>query len=458
MKKRKIIIHAGLHKTGSSSIQIACQKNSDFLLSRKIIYPSFGSEKWANHSIPFSVMFMDNQGERSHSVRAEFSSPEQRVDAEKLFRKIFIDEVARAEDYDVLISGEDVSLFSENELFLLKSFLVENFDCKVDVIIYIRDPIGFAVSNAQELVRAGLYTLGDALKIGGGNLQRIKPKINNFVDVFGFDAVKVFSYDCVAKEHKDIVQHFVKEILAVDGGDFSLPYHNTSMSLEKSLVLSAVQDQDKDVWSFAYKSIPYSGSKIIPGPSLKNQLWNASLEDRSYVWNNFNISFDDIKLSEYYSPEIDLLNLANSLAIIENKYVKLTRKYLLDKMSVNIRDVFPEIYQKILSENFLAFLSSPVGMMSGKVKGRLGGVSGNTVYGWARYLDCDNAVSVGFFLDNVDVGSVLANQSRSDLLKIFNQNCAFFYKIPNLDSKSGSVLRAVNLLDGVDLENSPIFL
>lgn len=351
MKKRKIIIHAGLHKTGSSSIQVACQKNSDFLLSRKIIYPSFGSEKWANHSIPFSVMFMDDQGERSHSVRAEFSSPKQRVDAEKLFKKIFVDEVACAEDSDILISGEDISLFSKNELSLLKSFVVENFDCEIQIIIYIRNPISFSISNAQELVRAGLYTLGNALKIGGGNLQLIKSKIQNFVDIFGIDVIKLFSYDDVVKEYKDVVRHFVRKALVVDGGDFALSLHNTSMSFEKTLILSAIQNQDRKIWDFVCKSIPSHGSKIVPGPSLVDKLRIANLSDIDYAFNKFGINLNDDENRFSFPAFIDLNLFKDCLNIIESRFKNISAQFLVDQILIDIENVFPEVARQIFLMN-----------------------------------------------------------------------------------------------------------
>ncbi len=452
MKKLKFIIHPGLHKTGSSSIQLACQKNSSILFDCGLFYPSFGNKKWVNHSIPLSVMFMENFGERSHSVKSEFPLPEQRASAAKIFSQKFLDEVRSADGKDILISGEDISIFNESELSLFKLFLKDNFDCDIDVVIYVRNPIAFALSNAQELVRAKLYPLGDAIKIGGGNLQKIKTKIENFINVFGLDAVKVFCYDSVVGCDKNIVSHFMGH-LKVYGNDLVFPRLNTSMSFEKTLILSAVQDQDKTIWDSFLKNSPSSGSKIIPGAGLVEMLWEASLSDRKYVQDKFKIEF--LKFTDT-SPSIDMYKFGYFLNTAKSINENIDFFDLVNKIISDIDDVFPEISNKIKSEKYLVKNNNFFELKCSNVRGRLGGFVDGKIYGWARFLNEDRPVKIDLLLNNVIIDSVFANQHRPDLAKKFNQDCAFFYELPNsICFPMDSHLRAVVSEENVELDNSP---
>jgi hypothetical protein len=57
MRYRQIVLHAGLCKTGSTSIQANCRRHRRFLHAHGLVYPqfSFGDRPFIMHSIPLTA-------------------------------------------------------------------------------------------------------------------------------------------------------------------------------------------------------------------------------------------------------------------------------------------------------------------------------------------------------------------------------------------------------------------
>jgi hypothetical protein len=59
---KKIFVHIGVHKTGSTSIQQMLGRNREILIKHGFLYPVFKarSANIFNHSVPFVSMFKKN--------------------------------------------------------------------------------------------------------------------------------------------------------------------------------------------------------------------------------------------------------------------------------------------------------------------------------------------------------------------------------------------------------------
>lgn len=92
-----------------------------------------------------------------------------------------------------------------------------------------------------------------------------------------------------------------------------------------------------------------------------------------------------------------------------------------------------------------------------KSQGNLGGLVGNSVRGWARYVDARKSAVVDIYLNDVLVGSTSADLPRADLEKLFGISCAFSLDLPEgLKVGPADVLRARVSGDVVDIGNSPL--
>jgi len=94
-----------------------------------------------------------------------------------------------------------------------------------------------------------------------------------------------------------------------------------------------------------------------------------------------------------------------------------------------------------------------------KAQGRLEVFADRSFRGWARLLDSDQSAVVEFFVNDVKVGEVVADQYRADLSKSFNRSCAFeFHLSDEISIYGGDLIRARCTVNSTDLVGSPIII
>lgn len=256
---KKVFIHSGFHKTGTTSIQEYCYRNFDILKSNNIYYPKFNSRIWMNQSIPLCMIFTEDNGVKNHSVTDLYPNKNLRKEAERI--EWLREEIVNSGCDNLLFSGEDIVVFSKNELLGFKNFLEDIGFQKFEVIFYVRNPVDYAISISQEFVRAGLSSFYPTLKrclFDFGHEEQIK----KFGSVFGDENVNVFGYDTVLKDKEGLIGHFFKilnvDIVLGEGGRV-----NKSMSLEKLILMSGlIKYFDRKLTLSVLKDIPNDGNKI----------------------------------------------------------------------------------------------------------------------------------------------------------------------------------------------------
>jgi hypothetical protein len=141
---RECILHVGLHKTGSSSIQ-------SFLSSHTlpgILYPDLGE---ANQSRPLATAFRSDATKYhlNRKARLDPSTVEQRRnETRSSLDKAF----ASLEGRRMVLSAEDLSLFPEDDLADFVAFLAQRAG-KIRGLAYIRAVSGWLESLFQETLR-----------------------------------------------------------------------------------------------------------------------------------------------------------------------------------------------------------------------------------------------------------------------------------------------------------------
>lgn len=310
-----------------------------------IVYPSFSEKGWVNHSIPLSLLFMDEERVDYHSVRKIFSDKEARSVATNEVLEHFMLELARSGESTILLSGEDLSTFRKNEFERLKYFFSNLWDCEFELIVYVREPVAYLVSDAQELVRAGIKTVGEAVRMG--NLQRARMKISNLIDVFGRESVQVFSYGDFNSVGDDVVKHF----FGVLGMASPLPMTevirtNLASSLEKILVLSAIQRLQPSLIARIGQALPNQGSKIVLGQASRRMVWDACKDDVEFLRDAYGI---DYHYAEEGGPSLDASVLESYVEIALQCSDDLLRESVLDAIAKDIKGVFPELIDVVLA-------------------------------------------------------------------------------------------------------------
>lgn len=287
--KKEVILHVGLHKTGSTSIQLNCWRYSEQLLSAGIYYPKFSSDNWENHSVPLSLIFQDNPRAKNHTVNNDYNSDASAMAAALQMRLFLINELKKTIANTVLFSAEDVSNFSFEDIIKFKLLLAECGDFDFKVIIYVRHPVKFILSNAQELVRAGEKSLSHIFELG--NIQNSEIKIKNLQRIFGPECIKVYSFDEVVKDFGDVTRHFFK-LINCSHIETDQVMANSATSIEKILVLSAVNSLGVKYVSLLNENLPDKGAKLSIDANIEKYLWLSCSGDVDFLKINFNITFD----------------------------------------------------------------------------------------------------------------------------------------------------------------------
>lgn len=347
---RKVILHVGLHKTGSSAIQETSAKNRDRLKEAGYYYPTFGDTKWTNHSIPLCLLFMGDREEK-HSVIDIFPDSLEREHAAKQKKNALLNELNDYPLLDIIFSGEDISLLETAELYSLKEFI--RCDLEIDdisVILYVRNPVLLAISGAQEWVRAGQKSFGDVLSLG--NLLQAKLKIERLQEVFGIGRVAVFDFDTAVKEHGDITKHFY-ERLGISNEISEFVRINEAMPLEKILVVSALIADSPYLAKACLMALPDDGSRLRPTAHFAAYASNAAEQDIDYLANQFGINYR----TDNYSDEIVLnpavlfrnCHIAVALSVEDGCKPALGLAKLFANMCADIESSFPDLSARLSS-------------------------------------------------------------------------------------------------------------
>ena len=142
---RKIYLHIGSEKTGSTSIQKSLRQNRSWLLRQNLIYPIINDKYLSLLSLPFGNKY-------NHYDGLGIKAPEQV--SKKLFNELQREFSNNNSNYILSSEFFHSRLRSKENLILLRNFLSIYFD-EIVVICYLRNPWEKAVSLLSESIKVG---------------------------------------------------------------------------------------------------------------------------------------------------------------------------------------------------------------------------------------------------------------------------------------------------------------
>lgn len=204
---KQLILHVGLHKTATSTIQASCYNNRTILEKRGIVYPRFLIENSLeiNHSRAILSLFRDNPETYRVNIKKGVSSKEKIKTLNNYYMRT-LESLCLSTD-TIIISGEDISSLPREKLTLLHQYF-QSFGFKVCVICFVRRPYASLCSRIQEMVKNGRGLLEDKSYLK--NIKSQSPKIITMRDVF--PDIEFHSFDEVIKNGNDPFQYFLKTI------------------------------------------------------------------------------------------------------------------------------------------------------------------------------------------------------------------------------------------------------
>ena len=170
---KKVLLHIGSGKTGTSSIQNALAAQSRGA-DAPFHYPMITDN--GNQSL--EVVFKSYE-RLSRGLKTKFS---QNVE-HKEFKEFYSESLSRhAENKNLLLSSEHMFYFELDEILKLKSFLEERRFTRFKVVLYLRDPASYYTSFIQQKVKAS-FTIPSPLEF----YPKYKMLVSNWSEVFGED-------------------------------------------------------------------------------------------------------------------------------------------------------------------------------------------------------------------------------------------------------------------------------
>lgn len=294
----ELVIHIGMPKTGSSSIQ-----QTLFSLSRVSSY-SYAQMGQANHGGVLKAAFL-NKATASGSGRPQL----------KKRGEIILDKV-RATGGNQIISSESLYHFNEAALRRIKDYFSQSFE-RIRIVGYVRPPVSFMCSSFVQLVKNhGLSSL-DAKQLW----PMYRRKLEKFDQVFGREHVTLRLFRPDVLMDGDVVQDFCWQLGAKVDPDV-VQRVNESLSLEAVAVLfvyrklgrhlEAVQEQARDNRILVDALSGFGARKLRFSESLVAPVIAEHLEDLEWIEERLGIPVRDhgVAREGAIACEQDLLDVA----------------------------------------------------------------------------------------------------------------------------------------------------
>ena len=337
---KKVILHIGVHKTGTTSIQSALKHYE----KEGVKVASFREE---NHSIPMYTIFSENRYD--YHIWKFLNATRRDIDQKKRhYLQALERDLKNKSLHTLIISGEDMSALAANEVVTLSEF-IHSFGWHSEVIAYARSPLSWLTSNTQQMVKNGMQV--------PKSHPFIKGRLQNYVNAFGLNRISVFDFDEAVSQDKSIVTHFSK-ILSLDLVE--PPRQNESLNDLEFALIKSLNDVQFETLSMQRRRqivnhIRERASKRDPKTSKLNQSYFASLfrenvaEECEWINKNFGMRYEfqsdqrHLKL-QHYVEEI----LSGALDEIKDIFASMGVSYRLSK---SLHDNFLQAYIALETNN-----------------------------------------------------------------------------------------------------------
>lgn len=227
-KKDLCIVHIGMHKTGSSSIQ---NMLFNLLNDTNFHYANLGNPNQSEEV--YSLFSEYPEKYHGHVARARSALDVSQYKEKKL--KMLIDGFKATGNSTIeIISGEDIGILNFNEILKLKEFL-DTFFKTVKIIAYIRPPVSYIQSAFQELIKHGLSSFDFT------NCNPNYERFEMFEKVFGRENMILRLFKSNKLYGDDIVLDFCNTLKISLDKNYNTIKDNESISLEALSLLYAYQ-------------------------------------------------------------------------------------------------------------------------------------------------------------------------------------------------------------------------
>jgi len=292
-KFKKVVLHVGPDKTGSTAIQYICATHRAKLLNQGVYYPSGG---W--HA-ELGSCFCDFP-ERYVYNRDIGLSDRQRLKARDSKRlRDFCAELENVSGDVLVLSYEGFVHLDVQSLGRFHDFICEYAD-QYEVVFYARDPYSYEISAMSQRAKTGRLSYIQGKPI----IQLHKDWLEKLAIVFGAENLKVREFSRDALLGGDVVLDFLSLLELPDKVIDSLPHDetNNNRSLSREAIYLAdrlitrtdgrfSERKFKECFSTYLHRVEGSKNRLTFEQAKEVEL--KSREHLQYLFDNFGISFPD---------------------------------------------------------------------------------------------------------------------------------------------------------------------
>lgn len=244
----KVILHIGMHKTGTTTLQKSLHRASVEMQLKNFQYLTV---KEANHSYITSAAFGSNDNKEYYnyckSVIRGNNMPIgkwTRDSAREEIRKQINE--AQNNNHPLLISAENLCILHPAEVESMKLFFVECGVTDFKIVAYIRDPQSWIVSYAQQVLKEGIEIIDEILD--KPSVPRYKEFFEKYINTFGVDNFLFLPFERSKMVNNCILSDFLvkiglnkREAVEENGLDIKVLNSNESASLETIKLITSVE-------------------------------------------------------------------------------------------------------------------------------------------------------------------------------------------------------------------------
>ncbi len=425
---RKIYIHIGCAKTGSSALQLWFAKHREFFKTRGVFYP-------LQDTITHEYEITSGNGVELYAKIINGTAKDYLIKLIEFYN-----------EGDLFVSSEALSSLTLEQINYF-SLVLNDLNLTPVIIAYVRNIYDFSLSVYGQLVkRHGLSLNFYDFATSPEYLSTITSQldaINIYADFF--DNINVINYS----KKRDSIDSSILNLLDIPADSLprlSSETVNRSLSpneislLARVNMLFAEKFGNRFVESFSQK---LSDAIIYQDPEKKNTFF---IDNKVLNYLNNIVSQKISDFNNRFFPDDDGLVLTDRHGPIVD-----SRAILTDESSLI---VIKELFE--ITNSITIFNNK---LNKNKIDGYLDTVQDGVVCGWAHSELSRLPVDVIIYLNDIKITVVKADSERLDLKKLFNKNCGFAFRIPKyMNLKAGDEIRARVVGEEMDLKNSPLVI
>lgn len=256
--RKRVLLHIGAHKTGSTSLQWALSKSTPVLASRGVLYPRTGCPPWAqlgHHSLPLSVVrrpgHLPGRG-------ASVLSSEERA---QLWSDLH-DEIAESDANVIVLSSEEFNVLDAAEIADVGREL-ERYS--VTPVVFLRNTVDFVESSYRTSIIHGGYrrTIAEFAENQRARLDYAS-LLRDWREVARGGKVIAFAYDDpqirndVKSAFFDLLDIRVSELSARSREKQNESFPAFICELVRSLRCNGVSEEELETWRKSWANYPFS--------------------------------------------------------------------------------------------------------------------------------------------------------------------------------------------------------